>query len=101
MGGTIARLYPRPDVFGSGQRLRMFRPRPYSRLAGIFPSTPPSWKQPAVFAAVQELVDSGSLMRLIRLLLLSSDCEKSPCRSSAVGTRNRAGSPPPVVRGEY
>ena len=41
-GGVVLKLYPRPASFGCGQRLRMFRPRPYSRLAGILPSTPPS-----------------------------------------------------------
>ena len=55
---------------------------------------------PAVFAAVQGDVDRGSRIRLNRLPLLSRVSEKSPCRSSAVGTRNWRRMLA-VVRGRY
>ena len=70
----------------------------YRRLAGIRPSTPPSAKQPPVLVAEHAPESSGSLMYGNRLPLLSMVCEKSPCRSSAVGTRKRTTSPP-AVRG--
>src|SRR3954447_1517082 len=100
MGGTRLRLYPRPESFGIGQRFRMFRPSPYRRLAGIFPTVPPSAKQPVCTVVLQGRPVVESRIRLKSALLLSSDCEKSPVRSSAVGTRNRLGLPPPLVRGE-
>src|ERR1700674_2215936 len=78
---------------------RMLSPSWYKRLGGIRPSTPPSWKQPAVLAAVHGELEDGSLIRLMSAPVLSVLCEKSPWRSSSVGTRNRL-TAPLVVRGE-
>src|SRR5262245_22510239 len=81
-GGTFA-------MVGSGHSLRMFRPVWYSADAGIRPSTPPSAKQPAVLVDEHAAVEAGFLMKGYKFPVLSVVCEKSPWRSSAVGTRNR------------
>jgi hypothetical protein len=60
------------------------------------PTTPPDWKQPEVLVALQAPDRRGSLMKGNGLPLLSVDCEKSPYRSSAVGSRNRETLLPPV-----
>src|SRR5712692_3454795 len=80
-------------TLGVGYRLRSAMPVEYNRSAGIWPSTPPAWKQPAVLPAVQGAVEFGTLIRLNNAPLLSRVCEKSPARSSAVGTRIRIGLP--------
>src|SRR5262245_23689615 len=90
-------------TFGEGYRLRSAIPAEYSRSDGIRPSTPPAWKHPPVFAAVHGSVEFGSLIKLNSAPVLSRVCEKSPARSSAVGTRTRIGLPLliGVVTGRY
>src|SRR5262245_3176929 len=96
-------------MFGFGYRFRAAMPGAYSRFAGILPVRPPSWKQPAVFVAEHGCVEVGSLMNGFSTpvdcpcVLVFSVCEKSPVRSSSVGTRSRIGLPPLIglVTGRY
>ena len=74
-------------MFGMGYILRTLSPVWYSCAAGIRPSTPPSAKHAVWLAAEQVPATAGFLMYGYGFPRLSVDFEKSPCRSSAVGSR--------------
>ena len=83
-------------MFGSGYIFRILSPVWYNCAAGIRPRTPPSAKHALVFVAEHVPDTAGFFTYGQGFPRLSVDFEKSPCRSSAVGTRNRVTSLPPV-----
>ena len=74
-------------MLGSGT-LEDVQARPVEAAAGMRPTTPPSRKQPLICEPCRPL-SAGILDVGVERPLLSVVCEKSPARSSAVGTRKR------------